>query len=135
MKVLKAIKCKRCGDIIESKHQRDYKMCKCGSVSVDGGRACPRVSYKADKDDQERNELKYIEEIFVETRTVLISIPSDPPVEQKLEIPKEEPYVVYIVKCKNCKEMYAKGSYGLLNKKCTKCGKDSLEELDWIDFN
>lgn len=31
------IKCKKCGDIIESKHVHDFKMCKCGAVGVDGG--------------------------------------------------------------------------------------------------
>lgn len=33
-----AIKCKKCGDIIESKHVHDFKFCKCGNVSVDGGK-------------------------------------------------------------------------------------------------
>ena len=31
------IKCKFCGDIIESKDVHDFKTCKCGKVSVDGG--------------------------------------------------------------------------------------------------
>ena len=31
------IRCKKCGDIIESKHVHDFKMCKCGAVGVDGG--------------------------------------------------------------------------------------------------
>ena len=33
------IKCKNCGDVIESKYTHDFKMCKCGAVGVDGGRA------------------------------------------------------------------------------------------------
>jgi hypothetical protein len=32
-----AIRCRRCGDVIESKHVHDFKMCKCGRVGVDGG--------------------------------------------------------------------------------------------------
>ena len=32
------IKCKKCGDIIESKSTNDYKRCSCGAVAVDGGR-------------------------------------------------------------------------------------------------
>lgn len=32
-------KCKKCGDIIESKHIHNYVRCSCGSISVDGGRA------------------------------------------------------------------------------------------------
>ena len=31
------IKCKKCGDIIESKNRHDFVTCKCGSVTVDGG--------------------------------------------------------------------------------------------------
>lgn len=32
------IKCKKCGDIIESVSVHDFKECKCGAVAVDGGR-------------------------------------------------------------------------------------------------
>lgn len=32
------IKCKKCGDIIESKNINDCKRCSCGSVAVDGGK-------------------------------------------------------------------------------------------------
>ena len=32
------IKCKKCGEIIESKHRHDFKFCKCGAVAVDGGK-------------------------------------------------------------------------------------------------
>lgn len=31
------IRCKKCGDIIESKSRYDFKYCKCKSVAVDGG--------------------------------------------------------------------------------------------------
>lgn len=31
------IKCKKCGDVIESKSVHDFKFCKCKSVAVDGG--------------------------------------------------------------------------------------------------
>ena len=31
------IRCKKCGDVIESLHRHDFKWCKCGSVAVDGG--------------------------------------------------------------------------------------------------
>lgn len=31
------IRCKRCGDVIESKCQHDFVTCKCGACSVDGG--------------------------------------------------------------------------------------------------
>ena len=32
-----AIRCKLCGDIIESVHHHDFKQCKCGACCVDGG--------------------------------------------------------------------------------------------------
>lgn len=32
------IKCKKCGDIIESKSTYDYKRCSCGAVAIDGGK-------------------------------------------------------------------------------------------------
>jgi tRNA(Ile2) C34 agmatinyltransferase TiaS len=32
------VKCKKCGDIIESKSTNDYKRCSCGTVAVDGGK-------------------------------------------------------------------------------------------------
>ncbi len=32
-----AIRCNRCGDVIESVHRHDFKTCSCGCVSVDGG--------------------------------------------------------------------------------------------------
>ena len=31
------IKCRHCGDVIESTHTHDFKWCKCGMVAVDGG--------------------------------------------------------------------------------------------------
>lgn len=31
------IKCKKCGDIIESISVHDFKTCSCGACSVDGG--------------------------------------------------------------------------------------------------
>lgn len=31
------IECLKCGDVIEAYHQHDFKSCKCGFVSIDGG--------------------------------------------------------------------------------------------------
>lgn len=33
-----SLKCKNCGEHIESKHRHDYVLCKCGSCAVDGGK-------------------------------------------------------------------------------------------------
>lgn len=35
---LNKCQCKKCGDIIESKHTHDFKWCKCKSIAVDGGK-------------------------------------------------------------------------------------------------
>jgi hypothetical protein len=31
-------RCRRCGDVIESKHVHDYRSCICGAIFTDGGR-------------------------------------------------------------------------------------------------
>lgn len=46
-KIIKnAVKCLKCGDIIESKYRHDYVTCSCGNVSVDGGTDYLRRSFK-----------------------------------------------------------------------------------------
>ncbi len=35
-------RCKKCGDVIESKHRHDFVQCKCGAIAVDGGNAYQR---------------------------------------------------------------------------------------------
>lgn len=32
------VKCKKCGDVIQSMSLHDMKWCKCGAIAVDGGR-------------------------------------------------------------------------------------------------
>lgn len=45
MRIIKrnAIRCKKCGDIIESKSVHDFQMCSCQSSFVDGGHEYIRV--------------------------------------------------------------------------------------------
>lgn len=31
------VRCKKCGDVVESKHRHDFQPCKCGAIFVDGG--------------------------------------------------------------------------------------------------
>lgn len=38
--------CLICGEIIESTHRHDYVTCKCGNLSVDGGKDYCRRSFK-----------------------------------------------------------------------------------------
>ena len=36
--IVNKIKCKKCGDVIESTYRHDFKFCKCRAVAVDGGK-------------------------------------------------------------------------------------------------
>ena len=58
------IKCKKCGEIIESTSRHDFKFCKCGAVAVDGGKDYLRrvgnkddyeelIEYEGRDDDEE----------------------------------------------------------------------------------
>ena len=58
--VKNAIKCKHCGDIIESKHVHDFVFCKCGAVAVDGGHEYLKRSFQKspDEDYEELSEFE-----------------------------------------------------------------------------
>ena len=45
------IRCRKCGDILQSKYRHDFKMCRCGSCYIDGGDDYCRVG--GDKKDIE----------------------------------------------------------------------------------
>lgn len=51
--ILNAAKCLKCGDVIVSTHRHDFKSCKCGSVSVDGGLDYKRRSFKTPAEFEE----------------------------------------------------------------------------------
>lgn len=56
------IKCKRCGDVIESMHCHDFVTCKCGACSADGGREYLRRAYNGEKPEdvfEEMSEVTY----------------------------------------------------------------------------
>jgi len=52
------IKCKKCGNIIESKTTNDLKRCSCGAVAVDGG----KEYLKRIGNDEEYEELSIMAE-------------------------------------------------------------------------
>tara|TARA_R110002167_G_scaffold54093_3_gene154407 strand:+ start:3994 stop:4329 length:336 start_codon:yes stop_codon:yes gene_type:complete len=35
--VKNAVECKKCGEVVESRHRHDFLYCHCGAISVDGG--------------------------------------------------------------------------------------------------
>ena len=50
--IVNKIKCKKCGDEIESTYRFDFKFCKCGAVAVDGGKDyLRRVGYEEDYEE------------------------------------------------------------------------------------
>jgi len=56
-----AIKCRSCGDEIESTHRHDFKTCSCGKVAVDGGKEYLRRLFPSGA------PLDHFEELSVET--------------------------------------------------------------------
>ena len=52
------IMCRKCGEIIESKHRHDYQTCKCGACSVDGGHDYLRRCFKNRDDIIEMSEFE-----------------------------------------------------------------------------
>ena len=55
-----AIRCKKCGDVIESKTVHDFKFCSCGSCAVDGGHDYLR-RYGNREDWEELSEAEKVE--------------------------------------------------------------------------
>lgn len=51
------IRCKICGDIIESKHRHDFVRCKCGACFVDGGHDYLRRGWDGQNKDDIFEEL------------------------------------------------------------------------------
>lgn len=45
------IRCRKCGDIIESIYRHDMKTCSCGAVAVDGG--CDYIRRIGEPEDYE----------------------------------------------------------------------------------
>ena len=56
-----SVKCNLCGDIIVSESVHDFKFCKCGAVSVDGGNDYLRRTYKNPDDYTELSEYEETE--------------------------------------------------------------------------
>jgi hypothetical protein len=52
-----AVRCKKCGDVIESKSTHDLVKCSCGACAVDGGRELLR-RLGAEDDCEELSEFE-----------------------------------------------------------------------------
>ena len=44
--------CKKCKDVIISEHENDIINCKCGNLSIWGGKKCTRREWKSKDDDK-----------------------------------------------------------------------------------
>lgn len=56
------VKCKICGDIIESTYRHDFVTCSCGNVSVDGGHDYLRRAFRNRDEYIELSESEPVEE-------------------------------------------------------------------------
>ena len=54
-----ALRCRHCGDVIESRSVHDYKECSCGSCSVDGGHEYLRRGYKNSPEEDYEDLYEY----------------------------------------------------------------------------
>lgn len=59
--ILNKIKCKKCGEEIESCFVHDFKFCKCGAVAVDGGREYLKRSGKQEDWEELSQVLEKVE--------------------------------------------------------------------------
>lgn len=50
------VRCKKCNDIIESKHEHDFKRCLCGSIFIDGGTDYQKYGWGLNQ-QEEKSEL------------------------------------------------------------------------------
>ena len=57
-----AVKCKICGDKIESTYRHDFVTCSCGNVSVDGGHDYLRRAFRNRDEYIELSESEPVEE-------------------------------------------------------------------------
>lgn len=55
------IRCKHCGNIIESKSTNDFKRCKCGAVGIDGGLDYAKRVFASNQAEQDYEELSEYE--------------------------------------------------------------------------
>ena len=71
--VRNAIRCKHCGDVIESKSIHDFKWCSCESVFVDGGIDYLRRGFKTspEEDYEDMSEYEDVPGYHVEYKSKL----------------------------------------------------------------
>jgi hypothetical protein len=68
---INAAKCKKCDEVIMSNNRHDYKTCKCGNLSVDGGSWYAKRSFKEPDSYEEMLEsYKEQEDLYFDERDI-----------------------------------------------------------------
>lgn len=62
--------CLICGEIIESTHRHDYVTCKCGNLSVDGGKDYLRRSFKQTDSWSDCSITETVKEVVLDGETL-----------------------------------------------------------------
>lgn len=55
--LINKVRCKKCDDVIESRHTHHFVTCQCGAISVDGGTEYQHVSWGGDVSFKERRDI------------------------------------------------------------------------------
>lgn len=55
------VRCKKCNDIIESKHSHDFKVCGCGEIFIDGGTDNQRYGWGINQTEEKTELDDYID--------------------------------------------------------------------------
>lgn len=50
--IVNKVRCKKCNDIIESKHSYDFKQCLCGAIFIDGGTDYQRFGWGINQSEE-----------------------------------------------------------------------------------
>ena len=56
--------CLICGETIRSKNRHDYRTCKCGKLSVDGGSWCPKRVFE--KNGSYKDKVEYYNDVVLD---------------------------------------------------------------------
>lgn len=62
--IVNKLRCKKCGDVIESKHSYDWQSCKCGSIFVDGGHDYQRYGWRSVENEGQSNGKSSVDEFI-----------------------------------------------------------------------
>lgn len=55
------VRCKKCDDVIESKHRHDFQSCRCGAIYIDGGTDYQRCGWGMDRLGETHSVEDYID--------------------------------------------------------------------------